>query len=55
MFISNFKYQISNIKFSRNGLHETNYSIDFGNRRAVLKLVPLSLVFKIFNPNGVGL
>jgi len=55
MFISNIKYQILNIKFFQNCLHETNYSIDFGNRRVVLKLVPLSLLFKIFNPNGVRL
>ena len=54
MFISNFKYQISNVKLSQSGFIEIKCSGVSGFGNATVKYVLSNLRFEIFNPNGVG-
>lgn len=54
MFISNFKYQISNIKLFQSGFIEIKYSGVSGFGNATVKYILSNLRFEILNPNGVG-
>ncbi len=55
MFISNFKYQISNFKLPQSVYIEINCFGVSGFGNATVKYALSNLGFEIFNPNGVGL